>query len=327
MAVDAYQREIKYLRLSVTDRCNYRCAYCVPPEGVRWLAEEEILSDEEILRVLRVLGQQGVSRVRLTGGEPLMRPGLIELIRRIRALDVLEDLSLTTNGSLLVRYADQLKQAGVNRVNISLDTVEPDRFRELTCGGNVQDVLDGIQAAARAGLSPIKLNVVLTDAVRDEDLAFFREMVRTSPVIVRFIEYMPSHQCRVRAGMTVTSVTESLNRLGSGDLAPPQQNPHGCGPAHYLQSENDQGMYGFIAPISSGYCDRCNRIRLTADGRLRPCLLSELEIDLRAALRGAATDEEIAGLFQQALKSKPSAHQLSDHGSAFRRRGMSQIGG
>ena len=155
MAVDAYQREIKYLRLSVTDRCNYRCTYCVPPEGVRWLAEEEILSDAEILRVLSVLGRLGVSRVRLTGGEPLMRPGLIELIRRIRALDVLEDLSLTTNGSLLVKYADQLKQAGVNRVNISLDTVEPQRFRELTCGGNVQDVLDGIQAAAQAGLSPV----------------------------------------------------------------------------------------------------------------------------------------------------------------------------
>ncbi len=327
MAVDAYQREIKYLRLSVTDRCNYRCTYCVPPEGVRWLAEEEILSDEEILRVLSVLGRLGVSRVRLTGGEPLMRPGLIELIRRIRALNVLEDLSLTTNGSLLAKYADQLKQAGVNRVNISLDTVEPQRFRELTCGGNVQDVLDGIQVAAQAGLSPVKLNVVLTDAVREEDLAFFREMVRTSPVIVRFIEYMPSHQCRVRAGMTVTSVTESLNRLGSGDLAPPVQNPHGCGPARYLQSTDDQGMYGFIAPISSGYCDRCNRIRLTADGRLRPCLLSEVEIDLRAALRGAATDEEIAALFRQALQSKPSAHHLADHGSAFRKRGMSQIGG
>ena len=327
MAVDAYQREIKYLRLSVTDRCNYRCTYCVPPEGVRWLAEEEILSDSEILRVLSVLGRLGVSRVRLTGGEPLMRPGLIELIRRIRALDILEDLSLTTNGSLLVKYAAQLKQAGVNRVNISLDTVEPDRFRELTCGGNVQDVLDGIQAAAQAGLSPVKLNVVLTDAVREEDLAFFREMVRTSPVIVRFIEYMPSHQCRVRAGMTVISVTESLSRLGSGDLAPPKQTPHGCGPARYLQSAADQGMYGFIAPISSGYCDRCNRIRLTADGRLRPCLLSELEVDLRAALRSGATDDEIAALFRQALQSKPSAHQLADHGSAFRKRGMSQIGG
>ena len=226
-----------------------------------------------------------------------------------------------------MKYAEQLKQAGVNRVNISLDTVEPDRFRELTCGGNVQDVLDGIQAAAQAGLSPVKLNVVLTDAVREEDLAFFREMVRTSPVIVRFIEYMPSHQCRVRAGMTVISVTESLSRLGSGDLAPPKQTPHGCGPARYLQSAADQGMYGFIAPISSGYCDRCNRIRLTADGRLRPCLLSELEVDLRAALRSGATDDEIAALFRQALQSKPSAHQLADHGSAFRKRGMSQIGG
>lgn len=328
MAVDAYQREIKYLRLSVTDRCNYRCAYCVPPEGVRWLAEDEILSDEEILRVLAVLGRLGVSRVRLTGGEPLMRPGLVELVRRIRDLNVLEDLSLTTNGSLLAKHAVALKQAGVNRVNISLDTIEPARFRDLTCGGNVQDVLDGIKAATAAGLFPVKLNVVLTDAVREEDLNFFQEMVRNTPIIVRFIEYMPSHHCRVRAGMTVTSVTESLSRMGSGTLLPPKQNPHGCGPAHYLHAEADQGMYGFIAPISSCYCDMCNRIRLTADGRLRPCLLSDLEFDLRTVLRGGAADEEIAALFRQALQSKPSAHQLSDHGAvAFRKRGMSQIGG
>ena len=328
MAVDAYQREIKYLRLSVTDRCNYRCAYCVPPGGVNWLGEDEVLSDAEILRVLAVLGKLGVSRVRLTGGEPLMRPGLVELIRRIRDLDVLEDLSLTTNGSLLTKYATSLKQAGVDRVNISLDTVEPTRFRDLTCGGNVQDVLDGIQAAIAAGLSPVKLNVVLTDAMQEADLAFFREMVRSSPVIVRFIEYMPSHQCRVRTGMTVTSVTESLKKMGSNSLGPPKQNPHGCGPAQYLQADAEQGMYGFIAPISSGYCDRCNRIRLTADGRLRPCLLSDVEIDLRRALRESASDEQIAALFQQALQSKPSAHQLADHGArAFRKRGMSQIGG
>ena len=328
MAVDAYQREIKYLRLSVTDRCNYRCAYCVPPDGVKWLGEDEILADAEILRVLSVLGKLGVSRVRLTGGEPLMRPGLVELIQRIRALDVLDDLSLTTNGSLLTQYATALKQAGVDRVNISLDTVEPDRFRELTCGGNVQDVLDGIQAAIAAGLAPVKLNVVLTDAVQEADLAFFREMVRSSPVIVRFIEYMPSHQCRVRAGMTVTSVTESLKKMGSSSLEPPKQSPHGCGPARYLQADAEQGMYGFIAPISNGYCDRCNRIRLTADGRLRPCLLSDVEVDLRRALRENASDEQIAALFQQALQSKPSAHQLADHGAvAFRKRGMSQIGG
>lgn len=328
MAVDAYQREIKYLRLSVTDRCNYRCAYCVPPEGVKWLGGDEILSDAEILRVLTVLGKLGVSRVRLTGGEPLMRPGLVDLIQRIRALDVLDDLSLTTNGSLLTQYATSLKQAGVDRVNISLDTVEPDRFRELTCGGNVQDVLDGIQAAIAAGLAPVKLNVVLTEAVQEADLAFFREMVRSSPVIVRFIEYMPSHQCRVRAGMTVTSVTESLKKMGSSSLGPPKKNPHGCGPARYLQADEEQGMYGFIAPISNGYCDRCNRIRLTADGRLRPCLLSDVEVDLRRALRENASDEQIATLFQQALQSKPSAHQLADHGAvAFRKRGMSQIGG
>jgi cyclic pyranopterin phosphate synthase len=328
MALDAFKREIKYLRLSLTDRCNYRCAYCVPAEGMTWLEPAELLSDDEIVRVLTVLGHQGVSKVRLTGGEPLVRPGLTELIARIKQLGVVDDLSLTTNGSLLAQHALALKQAGVNRINISLDTVDPDRFRELTCGGNVQDVLTGIQAAIDAGLSPVKINVVLTDAVQDEDVNFFQELVHKTPVIVRFIEYMPSYRCRVRAGMTVGSVTERLKQKNGGSLASPKQNPHGCGPARYLQGDADQGMFGFIAPISDGYCDRCNRIRLTADGRLRPCLLSDLEFDLRAALRGTATDEDIGRLFLQALQSKPSAHHLNeDPSSAFRKRGMSQIGG
>lgn len=326
--LDAYQRDIRYLRLSVTDRCNYRCAYCMPPEGLQWLDGADILSDEEIVRVLSVLGRQGVCKVRLTGGEPLVRPGFVELVRKIKAIGVIDDLSVTTNGSLLAQYATELKKAGINRVNISLDTVDPSRFRELTCGGDVRDILAGIQAAIAAGLAPVKLNVVLTEAVGEEDLKYFRELVREKPVAVRFIEYMPSHRCRVRSGMTVSSVAEHLKKLGSGDLAPPRQIPYGCGPAHYLQGESDQGVYGFIAPISEGYCDKCNRIRLTADGRLRPCLLSDSEIDLRAALRRNATEEEIVDLFRQAVWSKPSSHHLAEEDTqAFRRRGMSQIGG
>ena len=326
--LDSYRRDIRYLRVSVTDRCNYRCAYCVPPEGVNWLEQAAILSDEEIVRILSVLGRQGVSRVRLTGGEPLVRPGFVELVRKIKAIGVIDDLSVTTNGSLLANYAADLKAAGLNRVNISLDTVDPGRFRELTCGGNVGDVLAGIQAAIEVGLAPVKLNVVLTDAVGEEDLAFFQGLVREIPVAVRFIEYMPSHRCRVRSGMSVTTVTEHLNKKAAGKLAPPSQTPYGCGPAHYLQGEMDQGVYGFIAPISECFCDHCNRIRLTADGRLRPCLLSDAEINLRAALRRNATDEEIADLFRLAVQSKPSSHHLTeDKAQAFQGRGMSQIGG
>ena len=326
--LDAYQRDIRYLRLSVTDRCNYRCAYCVPSGGISLLEPAEILSDAEILRVLSVWGQQGVTHVRLTGGEPLIRPGFVELVSSIRALGVIEDISVTTNGSLLARYAGELKSAGVNRINISLDTVDPVRFRELTCGGEVSDVLAGIQAAIAAGLAPVKINVVLTEAVGEEDLKYFSELVREAPVAVRFIEYMPSRRCRVRAGMTVTSVTEQLRRLSSGELTPPAQNPYGCGPARYLQGKSDQGTYGFIAPISDGYCDRCNRIRLTADGRLRPCLLSDTEIDLRSALRGGASDEELVALFHLAVRSKPSSHHLTESNSqAFQGRSMFQIGG
>jgi len=325
---DAYRRDIRYLRVSVTDRCNYRCNYCVPPEGMQWLGAADILTDEEIVRVLSVLGRVGVAKVRLTGGEPLARPGFVELVRKIKATGVIEDLSVTTNGSMLAQYAMALKKAGINRVNISLDTIDPLRFRELTCGGDVRDVLAGIQAAVEAGLAPVKLNVVLTEAVDEEDLKYFRELVHEKPVSVRFIEYMPSHRCRVRSGMTVTSVTEHLKKLGSGELAPPKQSPCGCGPAHYLQGESDQGTYGFIAPISKGYCDQCNRIRLTADGRLRPCLLADSEFDLRTALRRGATDEEIVDVFQQAVLSKPSSHHLAEEDAqAFQGRTMSQIGG
>jgi cyclic pyranopterin phosphate synthase len=218
--LDAYYREIRYLRLSVTDRCNYRCAYCMPPEGVNWLEPSTILTDEEIIRVLSVLGREGVSKVRLTGGEPLIRPGFVELVRKIRGLDSIEDLSMTTNGSLLARYAGELKTAGLNRVNISLDTVDPERFRTLTSGGDVLDVLAGIEAAIRVGLSPVKINVVLTAAVDEADLSFFQKLVREQPVAVRFIEYMPSRRCRVEAGMTMTSVTEYLAKLAAGKLAP-----------------------------------------------------------------------------------------------------------
>lgn len=326
--LDAYRREIRYLRLSVTDRCNYRCAYCMPPEGMNWLEPSAILTDEEILRLLSVLGREGVSKVRLTGGEPLVRPGFVDLVRKIRSLDLIEDLSLTTNGSLLARHAEELKSAGLNRVNISLDTIDPERFRKLTCGGDVRDVLTGIETAIRVGLSPVKINVVLTAAVDEADLAFFQKLVREQPVAVRFIEYMPSRRCRVEAGMTMTSVTEYLSRLAAGKLAPPRHNPFGCGPARYLQSETDQGAYGFIEPISNCFCDRCNRLRLTADGRLRPCLLSDAEIDLQSALRSQASEEEIVGLYRLAVRSKPSSHHLADsETAAFVNRGMSQIGG
>ena len=328
MVRDSFHRDISELRLSVTDRCNDRCAYCVPPQGVEWLAPSEILSDDEILRVLGILGRHGVSKVRLTGGEPLVRSGFVELVRKIKALGVIEDISLTTNGSLLAQFAAELKQAGIDRVNISLDTVDPGNFREVTRGGEVSDVLDGIKTALSLGLAPVKINVVLTDAVSRSDLVFFQKLVHETPVAVRFIEYMPSERCRVHAGMTVHEVTEMLEKLAAGKLEAPRQAPHGCGPARYLQGNDDKGMYGFIAPISDGYCDRCNRIRLTADGRLRPCLLSDGEIDIKAALRRNDSDEAIMELFFQAIRNKPSSHSLKESASgAFQRRGMSQIGG
>ena len=297
MVHDQFARVIQYLRLSVTDRCNYRCSYCIPAEGPNWLDESELLTDEEIVRLLRVLGKLGVSRVRLTGGEPLLRQGLPELITKIRKLELIDDLSLTTNGSLLATWAGPLKKAGLDRVNISLDTVDKQRFAELTGGGKVEDVLRGIEAAIKVDLVPVKINVVLTDAVQENDVNYFQQLVRDTSVIVRFIEYMPSHRCRVRAGMTVGAVTRKIESEHLAGLAPPHHNPNGCGPARYLQGEGDRGMFGFIAPISDGYCDRCNRIRLTPDGKFRPCLLSEREFDLKTILRRNEPDEKIEEMF------------------------------
>lgn len=324
---DSLERQIKYLRLSVTDRCNYRCAYCMPDDGCEWLAHGEILRYEEMLRILKILAEQGVSRVRITGGEPLVRSGIVDFIKQVRELDGIDDVAMTTNGSLLTKFAAGLKEAGLDRINISLDTVDPERFRALTRGGNVQDVLSGIQEALAVGLTPVKLNVVLTEAVTEKDLHYFYELAETSPVAVRFIEYMPSHGCRVQTGMKVADVTDFLERKVAGKLQAPTNPPRGCGPARYVQSPEGKGVFGFISPISEGYCADCNRIRLTPDGKIRPCLLSEQEIDLKKALRDGSDDAVILALFRKAVESKQKQHGLQEDGTAFQARGMSRIGG
>lgn len=325
--IDSKHRQIEYLRLSVTDRCNYRCSYCVPDQGCAWIDPLELLRYDEMLRILDLLGRHGITRVRITGGEPLVRPGIVDFISQVRKLSVIEDISMTTNGSLLKEHAAGLKEAGLDRINISLDTVDPERFRKLTRGGNVKDVLEGIQAALNVGLTPVKLNVVLTEAVTENDLDYFLELVKTSPVAVRFIEYMPSHGCRVQTGMRAADVKGFLERRAAGKLQAPENLPRGCGPARYVQNPGDQGLFGFIAPISEGYCDECNRVRLTADGKIRACLLSDAETDLKKMMRDGAADEEIFLLFEQAMKNKQEKHRLNEAGPAFKERGMSQIGG
>lgn len=324
---DHYRRTINYLRVSVTDRCNFRCTYCMPPGGVRWLPHAEILTYEELLRLIAVFAREGVANVRLTGGEPLVRKGIVDFIGALTGLGTIKDISLTTNGSLLTTMAGDLKAAGLNRVNISLDTIDPGRFAQVTHCGNLADTLAGIEGALQAGLTPVKLNVVLTEALRESDLAYFIECIYQYPISVRFIEYMPVGNKGISAGMDTDTVKKILNAAGLGELEPAYE-PYGKGPAKYFRLPRAQGTFGFITPVSDHFCEACNRMRLTADGRLKPCLLSNTEIDVKTPLRNGASDDDLAELFHRAVGEKPEGHSLCRASGrwAFRRK-MSQIGG
>lgn len=324
---DGYNRTIDYLRISLTDRCNFRCAYCMPSEGVKLINAPEILSYEELLRLITIFHHCGITKVRLTGGEPLVRKGVDEFISALTALGMLSDLSMTTNGSLLAPVAADLKAAGLNRVNISLDTADSSRFHEITGQDMLQATLDGIKSALTVGLTPVKINVVLTTAFTETDLAYFIDLVCNHPIAVRFIEYMPIGHGGIGAGMTTAEVKKLLTEAGGGPLEIAAYR-EGNGPARYCSLPHAKGVFGFITPLSEHFCGACNRIRLTADGKLRPCLLSNDEFDIKTPLRAGASDRYLAELFTRAIQAKPSGHSLYYGGTEkqFKRK-MSQIGG
>ncbi|EGO61796.1 GTP 3',8-cyclase MoaA [Acetonema longum] len=323
---DGFNRNIEYIRVSVTDRCNFRCLYCMPAAGVRLLEHADILTYEEILRLLSLLGRAGFRRVRLTGGEPLIRKGFADFVREVAALRYFEDIAVTTNGSLLAEMAFPLKAAGLKRVNISLDTVNVNRFSHITGGGKLSRVIEGVEAALLAGLSPVKLNVVLTDILQQSDISYFVDLVQTSPVSVRFIEYMPISQCDVSAGMSIPALKQTIETLGG--LLTPTSMSYANGPAKYFRLSGSKGTFGFITPISEHFCGSCNRVRLTADGKIKPCLLSNQEYDIKTALRGEISDKNLLRLLERAITAKPAGHDLVDRMNApgFCRN-MSQIGG
>ncbi len=325
---DCYNRTIDYLRVSVTDRCNFRCVYCMPKEGVKQLEHFEILSYEELLRIITVLSRHGISKVRLTGGEPLVRKGIVEFVRDVAAIPNITDVSMTTNGSLLAGMADELKAAGLKRVNISLDTINSERFNAITQYGKLQDTLDGVAGAMAAGLTPVKINVVLTETFTESDLAYFVEQVYCQPLDIRFIEYMPIGNCGVGPGLSIEEVKKMLTAAGGGKFEPVDAYGAGNGPAKYYRLPGAKGRFGFITPISEHFCNACNRLRLTADGKLKPCLLSDQEIDIKTPLRTGATDELLAELFYKAIQAKPVSHNLCHiSGNPEFHRKMSQIGG
>lgn len=319
--VDPYSRRIDYLRLAVTDRCNLRCVYCMPEEGIPHLDHREILTYEEIIRFIGVSVHAGISKVRLTGGEPLVRKDLVYLIGEISRLHPTLDISLTTNGTLLAGQAENLRKAGLGRVNISIDSLNPDTYREITRRDRLSDVLEGVEASLGAGMDPVKINVVVMRHLQDE-LHDFIELTRRLPVHVRFIEYMsPCGTFDSSFYVSAEEIKKCLREYGELELSEP---PQGAGPAVYYRLPGAKGLMGFISPVSSHFCPTCNRLRLTADGKLKPCLFSRMEFDVRDVMRNNEGDEPVLGTIRCCLESKPR-----DHGGfkVTPGRTMSQIGG
>jgi len=305
---DQFGRTIEYLRISVTDRCNFRCLYCMPEEGLPWLPKQEILSYEEIAEVVRQLAPMGLRRIRITGGEPTIRPNLDELIRMLRAVPEVEDIALSTNGARLPRIAQLYRAAGLDRVNISADSLRPDRIKAIARRDLGFDPVEAAQAATDAGLTPVKINVVVMRGINDDEVEDFARLTIANEWHVRFIELMPVGELRELTFDHVVPSTEVLERVARlGALAPSAGPARGNGPAAYHQLAGARGTIGVITPMTHTYCETCNRVRLTANGRLRTCLFGDHEVDLRTPLRAG---QPLAAHFERALAEKPREHAL-----------------
>lgn len=306
--IDQFGRRVEYLRISVTDKCNLRCVYCMPLHGMPWMRHDELLTYEEIQQIVRVMAGMGLRRVRITGGEPLVRRDLPELVRLIAAVPGIEDISLSTNAVLLTEHADALKEAGIHRVNVSLDSLRPDRVDAIARRpGSFPKIMAGFDAAERVGFHPIKVNVVLIRGANDDEIEDFAAITRERPWHVRFIELMPTGSNLELSAKQFFSCQEALKRLRRVDRLEPVEGPMGNGPATYHRFPDAPGTVGVITPMSHTYCDRCNRMRLTADGHLRPCLFGELQTNLRDPLRAG---EDIVPLIERTLSVKPERHNL-----------------
>jgi GTP 3',8-cyclase len=322
--LDQFGRRIEYLRISVTDRCNFRCSYCMPLEGLPWLPKSDILTYEEIAEVVRQLAPMGLRRVRITGGEPTIRPELTTLVRGLRAVPGVEDIALSTNGARLPEMSEALRDAGLDRVNMSADSLRPERIASIARRNLGFDPVRAADAAQRAGLDPIKVNVVVMRGINDDEIADFARLTLDRPWHVRFIELMPVGEMRDLTWEHVVPSDEVLSRIAVlGALSPDGGPPRGNGPAAYYRLAGAAGTVGVITPMTHTYCASCNRVRLTADGRLRTCLFGDHEVNLRDPLRRG---EPLEPLFRQALAGKPREHELLQM-RVGGLRALSQVGG
>ena len=321
---DQFGRSIEYLRISVTDRCNFRCLYCMPAEGLPWLPKAEILSYEEIADIVGQLAPLGLRRLRVTGGEPTIRPNLEQLIRLLRAVPEIEDIALSTNGARLPELAPRLRDAGLDRINMSADSLRPDRIAAIARRNIGFSPETAALAAQHVGLGPIKINVVVMRGINDDEIEDFARLTLEHPWHVRFIELMPVGEMSGLTWEHVVPSDEVLSRIASlGALAPDDGPPRGNGPAQYYRLAGGHGTVGVITPMTHTYCGSCNRVRLTADGRLRTCLFGDHEVVLRDALRAGVP---LDPLFRDALANKPKEHALLQM-KVGGLRALSQVGG
>ncbi len=321
---DSFNRSINYLRISVTDLCNNRCRYCMPSQGVEKRNHSDILSFEDIVRIAETAADLGITKVRITGGEPLVRKGIIGLVEKIAAIDGISDIGLTTNGTLLPQLAKPLRNAGLKRINISLDTFCPKKYTDITRGGNIQPVLEGIHIASDIGLYPIKLNAVAMKGFNDDEIGDFAKLTLDKPIDVRFIELMPigsAHMDLPYSFMSAQEIKKNIKK-NFGNLIPCFEKGS---VASYYQIPGAKGRIGFISPISNHFCNQCNKIRLTSEGYLKPCLHTDQEVDLRPALKSGDKELLKSGVIH-AIMLKPEKHLLFQGATPIKRE-MNRIGG
>jgi len=323
---DRYGRKINYLRISVTDRCNLRCVYCMPSSGIPLINHNDILRYEEIIKIAILAHELGFIKFRITGGEPLVRKGIDHLVHEFANLGNEIDLSITTNGALLAKQALSLRKAGLKRINISLDTLNRDKFQQISRFDAFQDVMEGVNKAIEVGFDPIKINVVAVKGVNDNEILDFVELTKNHPLWVRFIEFMPYSRNNWNMDNFI-SEDEMKKIIKTGYKILETESPYIGSPSSDYIIEGHKGGIGFISSISHKFCDLCNRLRLTADGRLLPCLHSPIEIDIRNPMRSGASDEEIKSILQKAMNAKPEEHKLCGNESENSRRVMSKVGG
>jgi len=325
--VDVFGRKINYLRISVTDRCNLRCIYCVPSKNFKWKQRSQIMTFEEIVRVCRVFTELGIGKIRITGGEPLVRRNLDGLITQLSTIPGIETVAMTTNGVLLKDNVHRLMQAGLSSINISLDTLRRDRFKQLTSADRYQDVIEGINRALEGGFTPIKINMVVIAGVNDDEVLDFVELAKTRPVNIRFIEFMPFKFNNWNESSFVPSekIRAEIERYYR--LMPVSTQDNISGPSKDYKIDGFAGSVSFITSISDHFCNSCNRIRVTADGSIKPCLLSTVEVNILKSLRDGTGDEEIMKKIRLAITSKPERHLQTSELTGMKNRAMIQVGG